>query len=506
MAVTKEELEKLELPPLRHVICREDLPENPRWREEGYPDPHCLPPHSLVSGPEYKPISTFTPGEKCFGKTGVVEIKEVISHSYTGHLVEIRASGVLPLLITPNHPVLVARVKPKFDGSGGKGGGPRIVIGFTWKKAGELNPLEDYLVIPILQGTVNVEELDLEPYVKGDYGYFGTKYWKIRLDPDMAWLMGLYVAEGCVSGRDKERIRISLGKDEKDLLARVETVLRKHDIQYHIDETKTAIEIEISSRTIARAFASWFGRNCYEKRIPYFILLHRDRAILEAFLEGYIAGDGYIIKNGERIKLTTVSKELALQLQLLAIRLGYRALVYHIVPAHCRKRCSDYYNIILHRKRAWSGQIFTENYVLVRVTGISQINYTGIVYNFETSDGTYLVHNVIVHNCWDIDELFLEAAKAGECSPLWHEARRLYWEAMHRAWGTYRRGRPFFDVYWCDVRKKVCWRDTEPNVKFRVIAEIISAAMTFGIGRPGAGIFREIFGPPLKRLAERLKV
>lgn len=113
-------------------------------------------------------------------------------------------------------------------------------------------------------------------------------------------------------------------------------------------------------------------------------------------------------------------------------------------------------------------------------------------------------------HCWDIDELFLEAAKSGECSPLWHDARRIYWEAIHRAWGTYRRGRPFFDVYWCDVRKKVCWRDTSPSLVPSVIAEIISAAMTFGIGRPGAGVLREFFGPPVRkayeRYQERLKV
>jgi len=50
-------------------------------------------------------------------------------------------------------------------------------------------------------------------------------------------------------------------------------------------------------------------------------------------------------------------------------------------------------------------------------------------------------------NCWDIDEFFTEASKAGEGSKLFKEARRIYWEAYWRLLGRYKRGRPFFEVY-----------------------------------------------------------
>jgi len=37
-----------ELPALRIVICREDLPPNPRWRLRNYPDEHCWGLEELV--------------------------------------------------------------------------------------------------------------------------------------------------------------------------------------------------------------------------------------------------------------------------------------------------------------------------------------------------------------------------------------------------------------------------------------------------------------------------
>lgn len=72
--------------------------------------------------------------------------------------------------------------------------------------------------------------------------------------------------------------------------------------------------------------------------------------------------------------------------------------------------------------------------------------------------------------CWDIDEFFEEAAKAGPGSRLYSEARRIYWEAYWRRLGRYKRGRPFFAVYVKEKERLKRLRDRERWVENLIIA------------------------------------
>ena len=111
-------------------------------------------------------------------------------------------------------------------------------------------------------------------------------------------------------------------------------------------------------------------------------------------------------------------------------------------------------------------------------------------------------------HCWNPSELMYTGADSRNKYPeIFHEAKRLYWECIHRSWGTYVRGRPFFNVYECNVELKTCRDIPEtPKIQYRVIGEIISTAMTVGIGVPGREIYTRIFGKPMKKLAKRLKL
>ena len=103
-------------------------------------------------------------------------------------------------------------------------------------------------------------------------------------------------------------------------------------------------------------------------------------------------------------------------------------------------------------------------------------------------------------NCWDIDEFFEEARRAGRGSRLYAEARRIYWESMWRLWGRYRHGRPFFEVYEVvegelrPVRDRQRW----------VLENIVVAAMAHDIVPPEAKaytykVYRRIYGSPVAR-------
>lgn len=101
-------------------------------------------------------------------------------------------------------------------------------------------------------------------------------------------------------------------------------------------------------------------------------------------------------------------------------------------------------------------------------------------------------------NCWDVYEFFEEAVKAGKGSKLYHEARRIFWEAYWRRLGRYKKGRPFFEVYEVvgttprRVEDKEDW----------VLGNIIVSAMESGIVPPEVReqtykVYRKIFKVPV---------
>lgn len=59
----------------------------------------------------------------------------------------------------------------------------------------------------------------------------------------------------------------------------------------------------------------------------------------------------------------------------------------------------------------------------------------------------WFIENLPSKFCWRITRLFEEAEKAGADTPLWREARRIWWEAYWRLLGRYRGEKPFFETY-----------------------------------------------------------
>ena len=214
------------------------------------------------------------------------------------------------------------------------------------------------------------------------------------------------------------------------MVERTARVLSNIGYTPYVRETRTAKRVVVCSRILSRAFEKWFGRNAKSKRIPDFILYHRDHRILKAFLRGYIDGDGSYDKHGGYWLTPTVSKVLALQLQLLSARLNVPALIHECMPSEKasiiegrRVKVSVQYRVCIYLNgyRRWNNQVKdVGKYFITPVKSVERVPYTGRVYNLETSDETYLVNNVVVHNCntkWNIH--ILEARRGIErgCLP-----------------------------------------------------------------------------------------
>jgi intein/homing endonuclease len=130
---------------------------------------------------------------------------------------------------------------------------------------------------------------------------------------------------------------------------------------------------------------------------------------VKAFLEGVIAGDGYIHNQGRRgtdIEIKTVSRTLALQLHMIAMRLGYYARIYEYPAIDDRVikgrhvSFKNIYRVDIRIPSRGNGRIrFTNDYALIPVETVERRHYRGYVYNLETEKHIYLANNIIVHNC-----------------------------------------------------------------------------------------------------------
>lgn len=133
--------------------------------------------------------------------------------------------------------------------------------------------------------------------------------------PCSPWLAGRYVADGW-TGRDGLMVAVGKGKEaefeEKSGLA--------HWVTNQSGPNCT--RYTVAGREIAERLAAHFGEGAHGKTVPSWVLSASTQERVD-FLSGYLSGDGTETGNGW--VANTVSTNLASQLRLLALSLGYAA-------------------------------------------------------------------------------------------------------------------------------------------------------------------------------------
>jgi hypothetical protein len=140
----------------------------------------------------------------------------------------------------------------------------------------------------------------------------------IEIDEDLAWLIGLYVAEGY-----RRRGQVVLANTDRRILARVERVGRRLGVGAY----RGPHSVTLSSSLLSEAL-SWIGvgGKAHSKRVP-FAVCGWPQPLVQSFFDGLVDGDGSREKT--RISVWTVSDDLASDLLWLAPRLGMRAAAWH---------------------------------------------------------------------------------------------------------------------------------------------------------------------------------
>jgi hypothetical protein len=391
--------------------------EQPCW--------NCVPAGTIVSGANSQ-IELLKPGDYILGGGGYEQkILETFEREYAGDFTEIRAMGSLPISFTSEHPVLVVKrlmcsstvfcrkfmTEPctwgrfhckKYDEWEWR---PK------WIKAKDVEK-GDYVLIP----RVKVTESAYLPVAKMPCSFFPFRKMSssVKISPKFAWLLGLYLAEGCTSiGRRQNVVKFSFGKHEGELIRRVRECLKSLGFHPNIREAKTSIVVSFSDKYLAPFLKKSFGERARNKCIPEFIK-KLPRHHLISFLDGYIAGDGYI--NRGQYVITTSSKKIVSDIVEVLAKIGICPSVAivkegdRLILGRLVKR-SGCYRISIHAgkwgehikqqpKQARKVRTFItdENYIYAPVKSVRKYTNNCVVHNIRTEDNTYALP-FIVHNC-----------------------------------------------------------------------------------------------------------
>jgi UDPglucose 6-dehydrogenase len=268
-------------------------------------------------------------------------VSMLTKRDYDGEMIEVRTKMGRRVRVTADHPFVVGdgqdgdvlTIKPARDLDDGDWlplvlGGPAGFEPAEYPLQGALEELEVPMgrVFVRPQGSASAVRLDAAVAEGADLrdsavatvanGAFSP--WYLRIDEHFWHVVGLYLAEGCVS-RDGDRERIQWAfhpHREPHLVESVVAYWQRHGVRVRVDRAPTAVRVSVSSRILATWWSKilGLGRTSYTQRIPD-LAWEQSHARKRALLAGIFEGDGsWSLVNGGPsaiIEWGTISDELA---------------------------------------------------------------------------------------------------------------------------------------------------------------------------------------------------
>lgn len=272
-----------------------------------------------------------------------------------------------------------------------------------WKPANKLGDSDYYGMV--INTTSIIPEFTFEKKINKN----NIKLEKILLnDKDMWYMMGYFVGDGWIEettkkdGRCMNKIRFAINnKDETEVLSKIQNILKLTDKKCDTGKCKKFGCANFIWYNILKEF----GKYAYGKIIPEWVH-NAPIELLNEFINGYMKADGCVTKEN-MLQITTVSYNLAYGLQRLYLKLGHIfSVTKHIRPKEyiiegriVNQR--DTYMVRGKLNKAIECAFIENNYAWFPVSDIQITKTKNMpVYNFEVeNDNSYIVENIIVHNC-----------------------------------------------------------------------------------------------------------
>lgn len=369
--------------PVHGDICEANTDELPDF------DVFCFTPPCFVAGTlittaeGLKKIEDIDVGDRVLTHTNT--FKDVVTPmtNEANGVFKLKVQGSPITYVTPEHPFYVREMYRTYNTVNGKRTNIRNWGEPKWVDAKDLKPNVHYVGFSENKEAKN-------PY---------------NLTSEDAWLIGRYVADGYIRHNvEKKRLHhvvYCVGKDKIDaFLTQIES--------YHVvkSEDRTAYKCTITDKRLM-GLCEDAGKGAVNKRVPGFIM-DLPNSLLEAFLDGYMSGDGCFVDGN--FQATSVSRELIYGLAQIAQKL-YKV-PSQITFSECPKT-TIIEGRTVNQKDTWmirfKKQAATKKQHAVYIDGMLWCpvrklewddSFEGTVYNFEVADdNSYVANNMTVHNC-----------------------------------------------------------------------------------------------------------
>lgn len=235
------------------------------------------------------------------------------------------------------------------------------------------------------------------------------------------YLIGRYFGDGWI--RNNNCIIICGNEQE---ISQVTNMIDLLKIKRAVYKERTVCKTYIYLDNIG-IYCEQFGRGAANKHLTSDILdLPKDK--LKSFMEGYIAADGSYTQN--HYKITTVSRELAYGIGQCIAKVYNRPFSIYFIqrPKTCEiegriVNQRDQYQVTYKLDTNTQDKAFYEDgYVWSPVNDVNKKEYNGLVYNLEVEDdNSYVVQNIIVHNCQDFSVAGKQKGSVWTCKECGHE-------------------------------------------------------------------------------------
>jgi len=395
----------------------------------------CLPPESpIIANPRVSPIGDIREGDLVLTHKGTFEpVSKVYKRPYSGSLVNVKVQYFAhqTLRLTPNHPVLAARLT--------RGKGARY-WNFRWERprwvrAAALTK-DDFLLLPIPRRTIDRSRISVsrtlhlhtDSHSKVHLSHESYTAHRIPniipVDDAFMRLSGYFLSDGCITNRgfnvDFAAKDVEYVEDARQLIRRL------FGIEPTVKRVGDVFRILVFSKILRGLMTQLFGRYSYGKSMPDWFLFLPKRKQSE-LVKGYWRGDGATKKLD--FEMVTNSKKLVAQFQLILLRLG-------IIPSIRVQRAVDLpsskignrtvrfkhdryviamggaslekaarilgveNDLLTRRTRTHHSAWLRNGFAILPIRNISKESYSGYVYNLAVKDSkSYVSPLGALHNC-----------------------------------------------------------------------------------------------------------
>ncbi len=377
----------------------------------------CFPAGTLILTQRgLIPIEEVVAGDVAFTHRG--RWRRVLRNhgSHPDRLVTIKGQGGV-LRCTPNHPLWVRRRGKVWANE--RRGWDSVWSEPGWEPAGQVRGTH-------WASPMNFPDGDWVPPCMGDENFRGRG--ADVQSVDAAWLIGYWVGNGDLKEEAGIRFASEFGYWTDALRARLDAA----GWAWKDNGGETAARTGVWIAALGRWMEQHFGKLAHGKIIPVW-LLGCPAEWRAAWLEGYLAADGYDVAGGNECKASTVSKRLAVGVQMVAHSLGFVTSLYEedrpaqaIIEGRTVNQRSGWCVAVRSKARsAYRDESDGMIYGCVRSVE-ADVGDPVPVWNIEVEeDNSYVADGRVVKNCTDLSIAGKRAGLAGAKSGLFREVVRI---------------------------------------------------------------------------------